>query len=205
MHALRRDVFYAHEGAVRRRHLQAQTEQAWCLTIATNAITTWTAEYLGMAVDQLRGRGRRVDEELLAHISPAHSDNIGLFGTITVDVDHETRPPRPGRPVPGVPSPAAPRRLRALRCWTLPVTAAARFGQADPGQHLPVDLHHLLAGASRAAFRPAPKLPVPSIAQLPATRSRPACRLPGGHQHTARVHRHGAFRPPRQARFEPDG
>ena len=89
MHARRRDVFYAHEGAVRRRHLQAQTEQAWCLTIATNAITTWTAEYLGMAVGQLRGRGRRVDEELLAHISPAHSDNIGLFGIITVDVDHE--------------------------------------------------------------------------------------------------------------------
>ena len=42
-----------------------------------------------MAVDQLRGRGRCVDEELLAHISPAHSDNIGLFGIITVDVDHE--------------------------------------------------------------------------------------------------------------------
>ena len=32
---------------------------------------------------------RRVDDELLAHISPAQSENIGLFGTITVDIDHE--------------------------------------------------------------------------------------------------------------------
>jgi len=30
-------VFYAHEGAVRRRHLVEQTDQAWCRTIATNA------------------------------------------------------------------------------------------------------------------------------------------------------------------------
>jgi len=62
-------VFYAHEGAVRRRHLRDQTEQAWCLT---NAISTWTAEYLG-----------------LAHISPAQSESVGLFGTITVDIDAE--------------------------------------------------------------------------------------------------------------------
>jgi hypothetical protein len=82
-------VFYAHEGAVRRRHLQDQTEQAWCLTIATNAISTWTAEYLGLAVQQFRDQGRFIDDELLAHISPARSENIGLFGTITVDIDAE--------------------------------------------------------------------------------------------------------------------
>ena len=89
IHALRRDVFYAHEGAVRRRHLQHQTEQAWCLTLATNAVIAWTTEYLGLAVTQFRAQGRRVDDVLLAHISPARSENIGLFGTITVDIDHE--------------------------------------------------------------------------------------------------------------------
>jgi hypothetical protein len=40
-------------------------------------------------LDQLRGQGRRIDEDLLAHISPAHSQNIGLFGTITVDIEAE--------------------------------------------------------------------------------------------------------------------
>jgi hypothetical protein len=82
-------VFYAHEGAIRRRHLQQQTDQVWCLTLATNGIIAWTTEYLGLAVERLRAQGRRVDEELLAHMSPAHSENIGLFGTITVDIDAE--------------------------------------------------------------------------------------------------------------------
>jgi TnpA family transposase len=31
LHAPRRGLLYAHEGAVRRRHLEQQTEQAWCL------------------------------------------------------------------------------------------------------------------------------------------------------------------------------
>ena len=89
MHALRRDVFYAHEGAIRRRHLQHQNDQAWCLTLAANAITAWTTEYLGLAVQQLRSQGRLVDDTLLAHLSPAQSETIGLIGTITVDIDHE--------------------------------------------------------------------------------------------------------------------
>ncbi|GAA0408731.1 hypothetical protein GCM10010160_41430 [Acrocarpospora corrugata] len=38
LHALKRDLLYAHEGAIRARHLEAQTEQAWCLTLATNAV-----------------------------------------------------------------------------------------------------------------------------------------------------------------------
>jgi len=47
LRALRRDLLYAHQGTIRRRHLEAQTEQAWCLTLATNAVLTWTTEYYG--------------------------------------------------------------------------------------------------------------------------------------------------------------
>ena len=89
MHALRRDLLYAHEGAIRRRHLQHQNDQAWCLTLAANAITAWTTEYLDLAVQQLRSQGRLVNDTLLAHLSPAQSETIGLIGTITVDIDHE--------------------------------------------------------------------------------------------------------------------
>jgi len=82
MHSLRRDVFYAHEGAIRRRHLQQQNDQAWCLTLATNAITAWMTEYLGLAVEQLRSQGRPVDETLLAIagqiVAPSNED--GIFG-----------------------------------------------------------------------------------------------------------------------------
>ena len=89
LHALRRDLLYAHEGTFRRRHLEQQTEQAWCLTLVTNAVIAWTTEYYGLAVDQMRRQGRRVDDEVLAHISPAHSENINFFGAIEVDIDAE--------------------------------------------------------------------------------------------------------------------
>ncbi|MFE3262267.1 Tn3 family transposase [Nocardia sp. NPDC059229] len=89
IHALKRGLIYAHEGAFRARHLEAQTEQAWCLTLVTNALITWTTEYYGRAVDQMHRQGRRIDADVLAHISPAHSENINFFGAIEVDIDAE--------------------------------------------------------------------------------------------------------------------
>ncbi|MDP9850485.1 Tn3 family transposase [Streptosporangium lutulentum] len=89
LHALKRGLLYAHEGAVRGRHLEQQTEQAWCLTLVTNAVIAWTTEYYGLAVESMRASGRRIDEEALAHISPAHSENINFFGSIAVDIEGE--------------------------------------------------------------------------------------------------------------------
>jgi Tn3 transposase DDE domain len=43
----------------------------WCLTIATNAVVTWTTEYNGLAVTALRRAGRDIDDAVLAHIWPA--------------------------------------------------------------------------------------------------------------------------------------
>lgn len=89
LHALKRDLLYAHEGTLRARHLQQQTEQAWCLTLVTYAVVAWTTEYYGLAVDSMRAAGRRIDDEVLAHISPARSENINVFGSIDVDIDAE--------------------------------------------------------------------------------------------------------------------
>ncbi len=74
---------------IRARHLEDQTEQAWCLTLTTNAVIAWTTEYYGFAVEQMRRTGQRIDDEVLAHISPAHSANINFFGAIEVDIDAE--------------------------------------------------------------------------------------------------------------------
>lgn len=49
----------------------------------------WTTEYYGLAVDSMRAAGRRVDDEVLAHISPGHSENINFFGAIEVDIESE--------------------------------------------------------------------------------------------------------------------
>jgi len=60
-----------------------------CLTLATNAIVCWMTEYHGLAVTALRGTGRQVDDEVLAHIWPTHHENVHLYGTHTVDIAAE--------------------------------------------------------------------------------------------------------------------
>ncbi|MGH3237905.1 MAG: Tn3 family transposase, partial [Streptosporangiaceae bacterium] len=110
LHALRRDLRYARQGTITQPHLPGQTEQAWCLTVLTNSVITWTTEYYQLAVQQLRGEGRAIPDELLAHISPAHSENVNFFGVITVDVEAEFaklspagwRPLRPATPDPAL-------------------------------------------------------------------------------------------------------
>ena len=57
-------------------------------------------------MQQLRGQGRDVRDEILAHISPAPSENVNFFGAITVDIEAELakldrggwRQLRPGQP-----------------------------------------------------------------------------------------------------------
>jgi TnpA family transposase len=89
VHTLKRNLAYANEGALQRRHHEQQTEQMWCLTVVTNAIVCWATEYHGRAVDILRGQGRQIDSELLAHIWPTHHANVHFYGTHTIDIDGE--------------------------------------------------------------------------------------------------------------------
>lgn len=52
-------------------------------------MVAWTTDYYGLAVTAMRATGRHVPDDVLAHISPAHSDNVNYFGSITVDIDRE--------------------------------------------------------------------------------------------------------------------
>lgn len=65
LHSLRRDLSFAHEGAVRRRHLDQQTEQALCLSLVVNAIITFNTVYLELA--------------LMEHVNP--------YGTYTFPIE----------------------------------------------------------------------------------------------------------------------
>ena len=71
------------------RHLEQQTGQAWCLSLVTNAVVSWTTEYHGLAVESICRSGRRIDGDVLAHISPAHSENINFLGSIDIDIEGE--------------------------------------------------------------------------------------------------------------------
>ncbi len=53
------------------------------------AVVAWTAEYLGLAVAELRAGGRYIDDEVLAHVSPAPNENIGFYGTFSFEVASE--------------------------------------------------------------------------------------------------------------------
>jgi Tn3 transposase DDE domain len=77
------------EGHVRRRHHEAQTEQALCLTVVTNAVVLFNTVYLHDALEALRHDGHLVTDENVAHLSPALIDHINIYGSLTFDVEHE--------------------------------------------------------------------------------------------------------------------
>ena len=54
LHALRRFLFFAHEGKVQRRQADQQTNQVLCLNLVTNAIVTWNTVYMNAAIERLR-------------------------------------------------------------------------------------------------------------------------------------------------------
>ena len=58
LHALRRFLFFAHEGKVQRRQADQQTNQVLCLNLITNAIVTWNTVYMNAAIERLRAEGR---------------------------------------------------------------------------------------------------------------------------------------------------
>lgn len=89
LHALRRDLFFAHQGHVRRRHLDDQIDQALCLTLVTNACVLWTTTYLDDVLDTLRGEGADVRDEIAAHLTPAQHDHINFYGTYSFDLEAE--------------------------------------------------------------------------------------------------------------------
>lgn len=109
LHALRRRILYANEGHIRRRHHDAQTEQALCLTLVTNAVVLFNTVYLQDALDALQAEGHPVTDDNAAHLSPALSDHINIHGSLTFDVERELA--RTGhRPLRSPTSRAAPAR-----------------------------------------------------------------------------------------------
>jgi TnpA family transposase len=108
LHSLRRDLFFAHEGSVRRRHRKQQTEQALCLSLVVNAIITWNTAYLELALEHLAAKRGRIDRDLLAHVSPALMEHVNPYGTyeFPVEAEYARQGFRPLRQVVDPPPPA---------------------------------------------------------------------------------------------------
>ena len=91
LHALRRDVFIANEGKIRKRHQEDQLNQAACLNLVINAITVWNTVYMQAALDQLKSEGYEINEDDVKNLSPARSEHINMYGKYYFNVEEELK------------------------------------------------------------------------------------------------------------------
>lgn len=108
--ALARAVCFHQLGRIRDRTAEAQRHRASGLALVVAAITLWNAIYLSRALEQVARAGDRIDEALVAHLSPLGWQHINLtgdylWGADSPTLDGEFRPLRPSLayiPVPSV-------------------------------------------------------------------------------------------------------
>ena len=91
LHALRDFLFVGDKGVIRRKQYEAQTNQALCLNVVTNAVIIWNTVYMQAALDQLRAEGYPVHEADLASLSPARFDPLDSVGTYDFPIDQARR------------------------------------------------------------------------------------------------------------------
>ena len=97
LHALRRFLFFAHEGKVQRRQADQQTNQILCLNLVTNAIVTWNTVYMNAAIDRLRAEGRIGRDIDLGHLSPALYGHVNPYGKYRFEIEARAPGLRPLR------------------------------------------------------------------------------------------------------------
>ncbi len=80
LHALREFLFVADKGVIRRKQEEAQTNQAMCLNLITNAVVVWNTVYMQAVLDSLRAEGSSVEEDDVPHLSPARFEHVNPYG-----------------------------------------------------------------------------------------------------------------------------
>lgn len=85
IHALRRFLVFGDLGRLRGRDQEALMNQASCLNLVSNAVTTWNTVYMDRAIKALRAAGHEVRDEDVAHLSPARHEHINPFGKYRFD------------------------------------------------------------------------------------------------------------------------
>lgn len=86
LHSLRRFLFFAHQGQIRRRQDEDLANQASCLNLVTNAVVAWNTVYVAAAIEQLKAEGYPFSETDIAHLSPARYEHINPYGKYEFDI-----------------------------------------------------------------------------------------------------------------------
>ena len=90
LHNLRRFLFFANEGEIRRSQFEDQTTQVLCLNLVADGIITWNTVYMAEALDAIRGEDG-VDNDDLAHVPPTLWSHVNVYGKYEFDVDAGSR------------------------------------------------------------------------------------------------------------------
>ncbi len=67
-------------GEIRDRKPENQSYRASVLTLLTAAISLWNTVYMERAIDALKRKGLKINEQLLSHLSPLAWEHINLTG-----------------------------------------------------------------------------------------------------------------------------
>lgn len=94
LHQLRNWLMFGGDGKVRRKQEAAQTCQAGCLNLMTNAVVVWNTLYMQKAIRQMDpegdSEGDPFDNERLEHLSPARFEHVNRCGRYRFDVERES-------------------------------------------------------------------------------------------------------------------
>lgn len=91
LHDLRRFLFFANQGQLRRSQAEDMTAQAHCLTLVTNAVVVWNTVYMTEVLDQMQREGFTLTPEVAAHLSPTRYEHINPHGKYLFDLEAEVK------------------------------------------------------------------------------------------------------------------
>ena len=89
LHNLRKFLFFANEGKIRKSQIEDQINQSSALTLVTNAVIVWNTRYIQAIIDHLLAEGYNISEEDIAHIWPSRFEHINKYGKYYFNVDRE--------------------------------------------------------------------------------------------------------------------
>jgi hypothetical protein len=82
-HGLARTVFQGRRGQLRQAYREGQEDQLGALGLVLNAIVVWNTRYMGLALDDLRSAGMRINADDVERLSPLVNHHIHLDGQYT--------------------------------------------------------------------------------------------------------------------------
>ncbi|WP_431031548.1 Tn3 family transposase [Plantibacter sp. RU18] len=90
-HRLARKIFYGQRGELRQRYREGQEDQLGVLGLVLNAVILWNTRYIDAALIALRAKGRPIDDNDVARLSPLGDTHINVHGRYAFTTVHDDR------------------------------------------------------------------------------------------------------------------